>query len=540
MDDHQKSREELIEEIRTLRRRLVVAENRSASLSASEERYRSVVDTVIDGVITVDDQGTIESFNPAAERIFGYRSAEVVGRNVSLLMPEPFAGRHREYMARYLETGEAHIIGIGREVEGLHRNRAVFPIELSVSQFRLGDRVMYTGIVRDITARKQLEAQLLQAQKMESIGQLAGGIAHDFNNQLGIILFDVDLLLAGSDHHPELRDDLLKIRKVVLRGANLARQLLLFSRRQQMEPRSIDLNHHVQELRKMLGRLLGERIVVELHLAEDLAATSADASNIDQVILNLALNSRDAMPEGGTLTFATRNLVVDEEYRRRYSQARPGRFVCLEVGDTGCGMSEEVRLRIFEPFYTTKEEGKGTGLGLSVVYGIVQAHGGWIEVESRPGYGSRFLVHLPALERVRPERGPSEPVARAGQRGSGERILLLEDDPELRERTARALTEHGYAVTTTGTVAEANARFMEAEGGYALVLSDVLLPDGRGTELVFELLGAQPGLAALLVTGFIDEHPDWERVRRGRLPVLQKPFAVAELLDQVRRALAAR
>lgn len=200
-------------------------------------------------------------------------------------------------------------------------------------------------------------------------------------------------------------------------------------------------------------------------------------------------------------------------------------------------MSEEVRLRIFEPFFTTKEEGKGTGLGLSVVYGIVQAHGGWIDVESLPGHGSRFLVHLPAMELPRPEGVPAEPAAEARQRGQGERILLLEDDSELRERTARALSEHGYAVTTCGSVAEASARVRDSEEGFALVFSDVLLPDGRGTELVFELLASRPGLAAVLATGFVDEHPDWERVRRERLPVLHKPFAVAELLDQVRRAL---
>lgn len=541
MDDHRKTKQQLIDELKALRQELAILKAEVAqgkSRLASEERYRSVVDNVVDGIITIDERGTIESFNPAAERIFGYTADQIIGCNVRLLMPEPFSDRHDEYLNNYLKTGQKKIIGIGREVKGRRRDGTTFPMELSVSEFRLGNRCMFTGIVRDITERKQLEAQLLQAQKMESIGQLAGGIAHDFNNQLGIILFDVDLLLAGSDHHPELRDDLLKIRKVVLRGANLARQLLLFSRRQQMTPQPIDLNHHVQELRKMLGRLLGERITVELRLAPDLWRTNADPSNIDQVILNLAINSRDAMPEGGTLAFVTSNLEIDEDYCRQHSQAHQGRFVRLEVSDTGVGMSEEVRLRIFEPFFTTKEEGKGTGLGLSVVYGIVRAHGGWIEVESWPGEGSRFSIYLPALEEARSENPFVPATLERQRRGQGERILLLEDDPDLRERTARVLSEHGYSVQNCGTVAEANELFCQAEGHFDLLLSDIVLPDGRGTDLVFNCLNTYPHLAALLITGYIDEHPDWELIHRKRLPVLQKPFAMADLLDQVRAALS--
>ena len=503
---------------------------------ASAERYRSVVDNIVDGIITIDERGTIESFNPAAEAIFGYSAGELIGLNVSLLMPEPFRSRHDQYLASYLHTGQKKIIGIGREVEGRRRDGAVFPMELSVSEFRLGERRMFTGIVRDITRRKQLEAQLLQAQKMEAIGRLAGGIAHDFNNQLGIILFDVDLLLAGSDRHPELRDDLLKIRKVVLRGANLTRQLLLFSRRQQMEPQPTDLNHHVQELRKMLGRLLGERIRVELDLAGDLRRISADPGTIDQVILNLAINSRDAMPSGGSLRFETTNARIDAEYCRQHSQARPGDFSCLRVKDSGIGMQDEVRMRIFEPFFTTKEEDKGTGLGLSVVYGIVQAHGGWIEVESQVARGSCFSVYLPVMEQEEQKVGVPDPASPLAKQGNGEHILLLEDEPELRERTARALAEHGYSVQACSTVAEAARIFYQAEGRIDMFVSDVVLPDGRGPELVFQFLATRPELAALLVTGYVDENPDWERIRRRQLPVLQKPFTTDQLLDQVRAA----
>jgi CheY-like chemotaxis protein len=304
-----------------------------------------------------------------------------------------------------------------------------------------------------------------------------------------------------------------------------------------MEPQPTDLNHHVQELRKMLGRLLGERISVELKLASDLWRTSADPSTIDQVILNLAINSRDAMPSGGFLRFETANVRIDAEYCRQRSQARPGDFACLRVKDSGIGMQDEVRLRIFEPFFTTKEEGKGTGLGLSVVYGIVQAHSGWIEVESEMGQGTCFSIYLPAIEKKEQETGAIRPAPLSGKRGRGERILLLEDEPELRDRTAKVLTGNGYAVQACSTVAEAARAFHQAEGRFDLFVSDVVLPDGRGPELVFQFMGNRPELAALLVTGYIDENPDWERIRREQLPVLQKPFTVDELLDQVHTAL---
>jgi signal transduction histidine kinase len=328
-------------------------------------------------------------------------------------MPAPYHEEHDSYLHNYLTTGNAKIIGIGREVTGQHKNGTTFPLDLAVSEFSQGNKRMFTGIVRDITERKQLEAQLLQAQKMESVGQLAGGVAHDFNNQLGIVLFDLDMMLAVREEE-ELREDLLKIRKVILRAANLTRQLLLFSRRQQIERQPLDLNGQTHELQKMLDRLLGERIIVEMDLEKNLWTINADPGNMDQVVLNLAINSRDAMPEGGSLRLATCNVMVDEVYCRQHSQARPERFVRLEVSDTGTGMEEAVQRRVFEPFFTTKEVGKGTGLGLSVVYGIVEAHEGWIELESAPNKGSCFSLYLPILSQNfdaedLPTRAPARP-----------------------------------------------------------------------------------------------------------------------------------
>ena len=553
MGGRDKTREELAREVGALRRRvaeLEAAESRDhpdeeahqkteQALRDSEGRLRAVVDHVVDAIVTIDEDGCVQSYNPAAERIFGYTPDEIVGQSISLLMPTPHTGKHSDYVASYLETGGPKIIGIGREVVGRRKDGTDFPMELAVSEFTLDGRRVFTGIIRDRTERKRLEQQLLQSQKMESIGLLAGGVAHDFNNQLGIILFDVDVLLnAQTDGNP-LRDDLLRIRKAVLRSANLTRQLLLFSRRQPMSMGPINLNHHVSELQKMLDRIIGENISVDLDLGADLWLVNADAGNIDQVITNLALNARDAMPRGGgILGIRTENLVVDAKYCQQNPQAREGPCVRLTVSDTGRGMDEEARARLFEPFFTTKEADRGTGLGLAVVYGIVQSHEGWITVQSERDWGSRFEIYLPALAREAGTVSPGRERDTTESEGGGrERILLIEDEKELRERMAGALGLNSYSVRACGSAAEARQVFHEENGGFDLVLSDVVLPDGRGPELASRFLKEQPGLAVLMVTGHTGEQADWDHIREGDLSVLPKPFSVAQLLREVRQVL---
>jgi len=531
MRDQDKTQTELISELHALRAELAQVRREGDPMRAGgEDRYRSVVDNVVDGIITIDARGIINSFNPAAERIFGYRAAEVVGQNVAVLMPEPYHSHHDGFVANYLRTGDARIIGIGREVVGRRRDGSVFPLDLAVSAFRLGQEQMFTGIVRDISQRKELEAQLLQAQKMESIGQLAGGIAHDFNNQLGIILFDLDLLIAETEGNTALLHDLDKIRKVVLRAAELTRKLLLFSRRQRMEFRPLNLNQQVREMEKMLARLLGAQIRVDLRLAEDLFTVQADPSALDQVLVNLALNARDAMPGGGILYLETRNVPAGT-----LPAAHPGPYACLAVRDTGTGMDPQVCRRIFEPFFTTKDQ--GTGLGLAMVYGIVQSHQGRISVDSSPGQGTAFEILLPALEQAAPEphRAPSTSFRRAGQ---GERLLVVEDETALRQRLAQALGDGNYAVQTASHLAE--ARRLWGQERFDLVISDVALPDGTSPEWLFEILEERPGLLALLITGHLGQVLDWERLQRAGVPVLHKPFAVEALLSQVRELLGRR
>jgi len=370
------------------------------------------------------------------------------------------------------------------------------------------------------------------------VGQLAGGVAHDFNNQLGIILFDVDLLLGELPEDGKIRETLLGIREVVLRASNLTRQLLLFSRRQPMGRQSIDLNDQVGDLQKMLRRVLGEDIAVDLDLAEGLWPVNADLGNIDQVLMNLSINARDAMSEGGRLKVQTRNVMIDDAYCGRHIHARPGPFVRLAVADTGEGMAEEVRARVFEPFFTTKGTGKGTGLGLSVVYGIVQAHEGWIEVDSQLGSGSLFEIYLPALvSEIEAERMSLERTASEIGSDCTERILLLEDEADLRVRIGQMLIGKGYKVRTCCTIAEAREAFEQEGECLDLFLSDIILPDGRGSDLAHQFLGQRPDLAVLLITGYTDERTDWRSIEEAGFSVLQKPFGIEVLLARMREVL---
>lgn len=389
---------------------------------------------------------------------------------------------------------------------------------------------------------KEREEQLRQAQKMETIGSLAGGVAHDFNNQLSIIQGYMDMALEEVSKDFRIHQCLSQATKAVNKSTALIDQLLIFSSNQPMDKRTLEMNHHIIDLQKMMSRLLSEDIEVDLDLQDDLWGVEADPANIDQVIFNLFVNARDAMPEGGILSIKTRNIEIDEPFCLQSPEAREGDFIQLVISDTGIGMKESIRAQAFKPFFSTKAPGKGTGLGLSVVYGIVQAHEGWITVESKPSVGSRFSIYLPAVLSL-VENGSersSHPLLET-LKGSGERVLLVEDEPDLMEMTRRALVGQGYQVRACGTAGEANRAFLE-EGNkpFDVVLSDVVLPDGHGLDLVLELVEAHPDLAVVLITGYADERGDWERVRGAGFKLLKKPVPLAVLLEQLKSSLDRR
>jgi len=401
-------------------------------------------------------------------------------------------------------------------------------------------------IVLDVTERKaaeeerqRLQAQLLQAQKMEAIGRLVGGVAHDFNNLLTPIKGFSELSLRSVSKDDWLYENLKQIHDAAERAGKVVRQLLLFSRRQPMEFVPLDLNKTVEGLMKMLERLIGEDITINTDLAQDLRPILGDASNIEQVIMNLAVNARDAMPDGGTLTIKTENVTLTKEECRRMPESRPGKFVRLTVADTGMGMDGYTLRYIFEPFFTTKKEGVGTGLGLSVVYGIVKSHNGWINVHSELGKGSTFEVYFPVAGTSNPPTKEEE-IPLDKYRGKGEHILIVEDDESVRDFISRMLTESGYKVTSAGSLDEALRVFDRLDGKFALIFSDVVLPDGTGLELAEQLLSRKPDLGILLSSGYTNERAHIDEIRRKGVEFLQKPYSAVDLLRALRKLLDKR
>ncbi len=508
---------------------------RTSTLAQTMARTRAILDSAVDGIITIDELGRIDSVNPATERLFGYAAAELVGRNVRILMPPPYRDEHDGYLARYRRTGERRIIGIGREVVGQRKDGSVFPVDLAVSEVPLEGHRLFVGTIRDITARKQLEDQLRQALKLEAIGRLAGGVAHDFNNLLASILGYSEQLADGLAEGP-LRHAAQQIRRSAERGAGLTRQLLAFSRRQDLAPEPLDVSAVLGELRDMLGRLLGEHVEVEYDLADDLWLVLADRGQLQQVVLNLVVNARDALGEGGRITMVADNVEVREELLGGVGVVAPGRWVRLMVADNGCGMSAEVRTRIFEPFFTTKEPGKGTGLGLSTVFGIVQQSGGAILVDSEPDVGTRFEIYLPRTDGLQRVPSAGEEETTTVTRGS-ETVLLVEDDTTFRELLADVLRQAGYQVLVAADPAQALALAEPAARPIHLLLSDLSMPVMKGTELARRLTAARPDLKVLLMSGYseLDEAAAFAADMGGAF--LAKPFRTREVLQAARRLL---
>ena len=401
--------------------------------------------------------------------------------------------------------------------------------ELADAEVRRRDR-------RAATEKQELQAQLLQAQKMEAIGVLTAGVAHDFNNILGAIQIYTDLAQMKSCKGLAIDNELKQIIAATDRAAGLARQLLLFSRKQPLDMVPLDLARTVEELLKMLRRIIGEHIEVRTEIDPGCRRVLGDGGGIEQVIMNLAVNARDAMAESGTLTIGLGNVEIVEAYCRGILGARPGPFVRLFVQDSGCGMEAGTLERIFEPFFTTKAAGRGTGLGLSVVYGIVQQHRGWITVRSAPGAGTRFEVFLPpASEPGAASAAPARALAELA--GRGERILLVEDEESYREVAAEALRANGYEVETAAGVAAAERKLREAGGAFELLFSDVALGDGNGLDLACRSRTFAPGIRVLLTSGYTDETSQITRIRAAGFPFLAKPYALPALLITLRELL---
>ena len=501
-------------------------------LREREDYFRALIEQAMDIIAVLDAEGAIRYASPSVFPLLGYTPAELSGRlMLDLIHPDDVDGTLQVF-AEGVATGQG-----GRFLELRFRHKdGTYRILEAVGRYLLDDPLVKGVVInaRDVTERRSLERQFLQAQKMEAVGRLAGGIAHDFNNLLTAILGYVDLLLYGLPTLSPLRPDLEEIRKAADRAAGLTHQLLAFSRKQVLALRVLDLNELVAEMDRMLRRLLGEDIDVVTKLDPALGAVRADAGQLEQVIVNLAVNSRDAMPEGGKLTIETTNAALDDTYAREHVPVQPGHYVMFALSDTGTGMSAETMAHVFEPFFTTKEAGKGTGLGLATVYGIVKQCGGYVWCYSEPGQGTTFRVYFPRVD-APVEQFPARAVA-PPTLGS-ETILLVEDEAGLRALARRLLEKHGYTVLEAGTADAAVAQARDHVGPIDLLLADVVLPGANGRVLADELLARRPGLKILFMSGYTEDAIVHRGVLAPNTPFINKPFSAAQLTAKVREVL---
>lgn len=619
---------------------------------------KAILESAVAAILAIDSSGRIQSVNPAAERMFGYTADEMLNNPINMLMPEPYQSQHDDYLRRHLTTGERRIIGIGREVQGRHKDGAVFPIHLSVGAFEVDGQKFFSGIINDLSARAQLQAEIdrqsllfqavfdhvpealvisspdgeiilvnpaatrmfgyssdeamitdlsalfadptdlqkiendqaestgsrtvtaplrrhdgttfpgqghvadivgadrsrvavvslfrdmtsdirqkeaaLKSQRLEAIGQLSGGIAHDFNNLLTIISGNLELL-EETISNPQDHELLTRAARAADSGARLTNRLLTFARRRQLASEVINLNEQVRGMTELLRRTLGDTIELRTHLAPDLWLARVDAGEVEAAVINLAINARDAMPDGGKLTIRTDNATLEEGEVGFEGPLTAGEYVRISVSDNGTGMTKETLHRVFEPFFTTKPPGRGTGLGLSTIYGFVKQSQGNITIYSEPGTGTTVNLYLPRS--IDAKNAQQSSPASDTQRATGETVLVVEDNRDVRALTVKRLERLGYRVVECVTGAEAKEIL---KGGLEidLIFTDIMMPGGMtGIDLAKWVAENRPGLPVILTTGFAEEIAGTVTSGEEAWTILRKPYAQKDLANIVRAVL---
>ncbi|MET3838520.1 PAS domain S-box protein [Bradyrhizobium sp. OAE829] len=506
------------------------------ALVDSEQMAQTIVSTALDAFVQTDENGFVLEWSPQAEALTGWTRAETVGvKLVELVFPEHLRAAHRQRIAKFLRETAGGAMGMRYEAPALHRDGHEFFVEVSLTALRRGDGYIINAFVRDITQRRIAEERLIQAQKMDTVGQLTGGIAHDFNNMLTVITGTIEILADGVKDVPHLASITKLISDAADRGANLTASLLAFARKQPLQPAEIDVNDLVREAVRLLAPTVGKDIEIEAALSDDAWPAFVDRSQLSSAVVNLAINARDAMADGGKLTIATGNITLGVPEAVARGVERAGDYVVVEVSDTGTGIPQPILDKIFEPFFSTKEVGQGTGLGLSMVFGFAKQSGGSVDVRSEEGSGTTFTIYLPKADTSALQ--PSTHDEDSPVQGGSETLLCVEDDRKIRDYVTMQLESLGYKVIVASNADEALA-IVNRGAVFDLLFTDVVMPGSmNGRQLAETLMARRPSLRVLFTSGYSDGAlPLKNRAGHG-IPLLTKPYRRAELARTLRRCL---